>query len=233
MKAAHGIVLVGAMAALVAACGGSPKMTAEINALKAKNAKIAVVSMSVTDYGGQLQWTNSENVAEVIQQKMNVMIEYAESGLAAEWTVVPAAEFVANPEYTALSIGRVFEGRTPMYEAQMPHFVQSRGELVKTKLAPQTAMDLCSLLGVDAVAVVYSEWLTITGSMIPISKPHTKNVMSLWDAQGRELFHGRRDITGDKTLGAMGMVQVDENTIDVWVDAYRRGFDDMLVQMAK
>lgn len=221
------------LAVAATACGGAPKMTAEINALKAKKAEIAVVSMSVTDYGGSLQWSNSENVAEVIQQKMNVMLEYAESALAADWTVVPAAEFVSNEEYKAISIGGIFEGRTPMYEAPMPHFVDDRGQLVKTKLPPELAARLCETLGVEAVAVIYSEWLVVTGGMIPTSKPHTKNVMSLWDAQGRELFHGRRDITGSKTLGALGMVQVDENTIDVWVEAYERGLDDMLAQMAE
>jgi hypothetical protein len=232
MRRIIGVFIAGVMAFLAVACGGSPKMTAEINALKAKKAKIAVVSMSVTDYGGQLQWTNSENVADVIQQKMNTMLEYAERAFAAEWEVVPAAGFVAKPEYRDLSIGGIFEGRTPLYEAPMPHFVNSRGDLVKTKLPPEVAQKLCAALGVEAVAVVYSEWLVVTGGMIPISKPHTKNVMSLWDAQGRELFHGRRDITGTKTLGAMGMVQVDENTVDVWVEAYQRGFDDILGQMA-
>ena len=225
------ILCVGFITMLSASCGGSKNMTAEINLLKQKKAAIGVVSMSVTDYGGRLEWTSSAQVSDIIQQNMSDMVETVEGLLAEEWTVTPASTIVDNPGYYPLSIGRVFEGRTPTYSKSMPHFVTSRRDLVRATLAPDTAQKLCETLGLDAVVVVYSEWLVATGSMIPTSKPLTKNVLAIYDSRGRRLFFGRKDVQGTKTLGAMGMVKVDENTIGEWVDAFKSGITDVLAQM--
>ena len=67
--------------------------------------------------------------------------------------------------------------------------------------------------------------------MIPTSKALTKNVMSIFDANGVELYHNRRDMMGDKTLGAMGRVVVDGTTIDSWVGAYERGITEMFAEL--
>jgi hypothetical protein len=218
---------------LVLACGacggrGGGNMTAELDALKARKASIAVVSLSVTDYGGSLQWTSSSDVAGLIQEKMNGMLAFAEGRFAGSWTVLPAAEFLAMDAYHAASIGRVFEGRTPFVGRQMPHFVENRGDLVRANLPPEKAVALGAALGADALAVVYSEWTIATGGFVPTSKPLTKNVLSIWDNQGRRLFHGRKDVVGEKTLGAMGRVMVDQNTVDEWILAYEKGLDEVL-----
>jgi hypothetical protein len=50
-----------------------------------------------------------------------------------------------------------------------------------------------------------------------------KNVVSIHDAQGKQVFADRSDALGDKTLGAMGAVVVDQSSIAEWVEAYDKG----------
>lgn len=90
------------------------------------------------------------------------------------------------------------------------------------------AADLCQALGVDLIALVYSEWATKTGGFIPVTKPLTKNVMGIFDSQGRRIFKDRKDNVGRKTLGAFGRAVVDEDTINQWVGSYEDGMTRIL-----
>ncbi len=222
---------IAALAALsmLAACGGGSNLKADLDATKQKKAKIALVSLTVSDFGRSLQFGNAAGVGELITKKMDEMAALTETTLGTAWTVVPAASFATSEGYTKLAKG---EAKDNLYTAtNMKLFAADRSDQVKTKLDPQTAKDLCAALGVELVAVVYSEWTTVTGGFVPTTKAYAKTVFSIWDNQGRQLYKDRKDVEGAKTLGAFGRAQVDEASLDVWVGAYKTGLDKMMSSM--
>jgi len=217
-----------AVLSMLSACGGG-NFKADLDASKQKKAKIALVSLTVSDFGRSLQFGNAAGVGELITKKMDEMTAVTEATLGSAWTVVPSASVVASEGYTKLAKG---EAKDNMFTASnMKLFSAERGDLVKTRLDPQTAKDLCAALGVELVAVIYSEWTTVTGGFVPTTKAYAKTVVSIWDNQGRQLFKDRKDVEGSKTLGAFGRAQVDENSLDVWVGAYKTGLDKMMSSM--
>lgn len=222
------IAALAALSMLAACGGGGPNLKAELDASKQNKAKIALVSLYISDFGRSLAITNG-NVGELITKKMDEMVAQTETSLGTSWTVVPAASIVTNEGYTKLAKA---EAKDNLYTAtNMKLFSAERGEQVKTKLDPQLAKDLCAALQVDLIAVVYSEWTTVTGGFIPTTKAYAKTVFSIYDNQGRQLFKDRKDVEGSKTLGAMGLAAVNEDTLNVWVGAYKTGLDKMLSAM--
>ena len=220
-----------------AACGGgggSKNLKADLDATRDRKARLAIISLTVNDYGRQLQSTSNSNVAGLVDRKLDEMLGQAEKTFAqAGWTVVPAASIVGTEAYKKSSIGRLFEGVYGPHPGgvEMLSFSQSRGDLVKTRLEPQVATSLCAALGVDLVALVYSEWAVDTNGWTNLTSPLTKNVVGIYDSQGRQLFQGRKDVKGDKVLGAFGRAVVDEETMDVWVGACEKGLEHLIGSM--
>lgn len=214
---------------LLAGCGKPKTMSlAEVTA-QTQGKKIAVVSLAVNDYNNMLsQW--GKEVGPLLDTKMNGMLGQVEQLLGQKWTVVPAAEFVGKPEYSA--------GAGPAREVAMPKpggsamqlFGADRDDLVRTNVDAAKISALAAATGADLVAVMYSEWEVATGSFSPTSKPFTKNVISIYDASGQRLFHERKDQMGEKPLGAFGIVAVDEETVDDWVKAAVKGYAALLGQ---
>jgi hypothetical protein len=171
----------------------------------------------------------------LIPTAMGEMLDITENALAGYWTVKPATEFVTNDDYRALSIGQVKSGlfSPTVNEQAMPSFTEKRSEVVKGLLEKSTAQKLCSLLEVDAVVLVYSEWAVATGKFVPTSKPLAKNCFSMYDKSGKQLFYGRQDMNGKKSLGAMGQITLNEETIHHWSEAYSRGLDAILKKYSK
>lgn len=223
-------LLVAFVALFFAGCGKPKTMSlAEVSA-QTQGQKIAVVSLAVNDYNNMLsQW--GQEAGPLLDAKMNGMLEQVEGLLAQKWTLVPAAEFVGKPEYAA--------GAGPAREVAMPKpggtsmqlFGADRKDLVSTTVEPAKISALAAASGADLVAVVYSEWEVATGSFSPTSKPFTKNVISIYDATGKRLFHERKDQMGEKSLGAFGIVAVDEETVDDWVQAAVKGYSALLGQV--
>lgn len=231
MRISTTLGLLGASLAL-SACGGGGIMRAEIDAAKSSKAKVAVVSISVNDFGGALQNPNNSDVGELIDMKMNEMLSLTETKLKSMYTVVPAESFAANDKFQSMSAGEIKGVFHPSPGGKyMPRFSESRGDLVAVHLEPAQATELCEATGSDLVVVVYSEWATRTGGFVPITKPLAKNVLSMYDKQGRRLFKSRKDVVGKKTLGALGRAVVDDETISAWIDAYETGLDQLLDQM--
>jgi hypothetical protein len=194
--------------------------------------KVAVVTLTVNNFGGALHWGQGDML---IPTTMGEMLNITESALAGYWTVKPATEFVTNDDYRALSIGQVKSGLfgPTVNEQAMPSFTEKRNEVVKGVLEKSTAQKLVSLLEVDAVVLVYSEWAVVTGSFVPTSKPLAKNCLSMYDKSGKQLFYGREDVQGKKTLGAGGHVTLNDETIHHWSEAYSRGLDAILKKYSK
>jgi hypothetical protein len=218
--AAAGVLVAGL---LVAGCGGRASFTRTAGAYQ--GASVAVVSVSINDFGGSLQGWNQTITSDLMYTRATSMLQMAEAELARHFRVVPAPQFIGNPHYQQLA-PEPFEVAVPSVgEHYMPVFADERGQLVRAQVSPGMAQALAQVTGTDLVAVVYSEWGVATGGFVPTSKALSKNVVGLFDASGREVFRKRVDRRGRKTLGAFGRVVVDENSIDEWVEAYREGLE--------
>ena len=210
-------------------CGGGTATMAEV-AAATQGKKLAVVSVSVNDFNGSLQGWNSGRTDDLLTMKMNEMLGVAEARFGQRWTVVPAASFVDGDAYQSQA-GPDREVAVPRPAAKpMRLFGADRNELVKTVMPASKASALATAAGADLVAVIYSEWTVATGSFSPTSKPLAKTVVSIYDATGVELYHGRDDELGDRTLGAFGRVVVDEDTVNDWILAFDRALTNLLSQ---
>lgn len=188
-----------------------------------KGKTIAVVSISANNYGGSLQGWNSANSSELMGTQLNQMVGLMETLFAKDWTVVSASTFAGKDEFQVLAGERrevglpVFDGKT------MPLFSKDRKQLVKAEVDKDVAVKLAKIAGADFILIAYSEWAVATGRFVPTSKALAKNVVSIYDASGKKVYGDRADTQGSKTLGAMGSVMVDQNSIGQWVEAYDKG----------
>lgn len=192
-----------------------------------EGAKVAIVSISANNFGGSLRgWANA-NSTDLMSSRLNVMLEFAEETFAAGWEVIPASSFVTKPEFIALA-GEQRDVGSPMFDGiYMPLLSKNRKQLVKAMIDQDVALVLIDVTGADFLVIIYSEWATKTGQFVPTTKPLTKNVVSIYDSAGKQEFKGRIDKMGTKTLGAYGSVYVDNDTIDVWVDSFKKSLTAM------
>jgi len=228
MKTMRGWAAIGMVAwvAALAGCGGP--MSVQSFARQSQGHSIAVVSISINDFGGALQGWNQTRASDLMASRAAAMVGLAEQQLATRFTVVPAGAFVNNPAYQQVPRG-LHEVAVPVIDgAMMPVFGQSRGELVSCQVTREQAQALAAAAGTDFVAIIYTEWGVATGGFIPTSKALSKTVMSIYDATGMRVAFQRTDARGERTLGAFGHVVVDENSIDEWVGAYASGLATML-----
>ena len=131
--------------------------------------------------------------------------------------------FATRDEFQALA-GERREVGLPSYDGKsMPLFSKDRKQLIKAEVDKDVAVKLAQVAGADFILIAYSEWAVATGKFVPTSKALAKNVVSVYDASGKPVFQDRSDAQGDKTLGAMGRVVVDQNSIGEWVAAYDKG----------
>jgi hypothetical protein len=203
----------------------SAAMAQTIGSLGAKNKgkTIAIVSVSANNYGNSLQGWNSANSSELMGTQLNRMVGVIETLLARDWTVVSTQSFAGKDELQALAGERrevglpIFDGKT------LPLFSKDRKQLIKAQVDKDVAVKLAQIAGADYILIAYSEWAVATGRFVPTSKALAKNVVSIYSADGKQVYNDRADAQGDKTLGAMGSVMVDQNSIGEWVTAYDKG----------
>jgi hypothetical protein len=192
-------------------------------AVQNKGKSIAVVSVSANNFGGSLQGWNNANASDLMGTQLNKMVGEIETLLAKDWTVVSASTFATKDEFQALA-GERREVGLPSYDGKsMPLFSKDRKQLIKAEVDKDVAVKLAKIAGADFILIAYSEWAVATGKFVPTSKALAKNVVSVFDASGKQVFQDRSDAQGDKTLGAMGRVVVDQNSIGEWVSAYDKG----------
>jgi hypothetical protein len=220
MHPASRAFIVAATACLLASCGGASLSQA---AHRTQGATVAVVSLSINDYGNSLQGWNSAMVSDLMYSRAATMVQMTESELSRYWRVIPAPQFVGNPAYQELA-GMRFEVAVPQVDGHfMPVFAMDRRQLIRAQVSPDQAYALAQATGADLVAIVYAEWGVVTGGVIPTSKSLSKNVIGIFDSGGNQVYRRRADARGSKTLGAFGRVVVDENSIDQWVEAFHKG----------
>lgn len=193
--------------------------------------KIAVVALSVNDWSNSLLSAGfNPDTARLIDENMLAMLEATEKTLGQYWTVVKAEEFIGDEAYRKLSIGHVKEGlyAPKIDEQELPSFTEKRKEIIKSVLTKETAQSLCQALKVDVIVVIYSEWAVAQGSFVPTNKALAKNCVAMYSSSGKKLFFAREDIKGKTTLGAMGRIALNEETIGEWVEAYKTGFQQIV-----
>jgi hypothetical protein len=214
-----------AFALACAGCGG-PSLAGLAASTQGRN--IAVVSLSINDYRGSLQGWNSTLTSPLMTENAATMVTTLEQQLAPSWNVIPAVSFVGRPDYQSLA-GPPRNVAVPIFfSGAMPLFGMDRSDMVAARIPPATAQSLAAMLGADLLVVAYAEWGVATGGFVPTSKALSKNVISIYDASGAQVYHGRRDVRGQRTLGAFGHVVVDENSIGEWVNAFHEGVGQLL-----
>ncbi|MCK4838945.1 MAG: hypothetical protein KAS94_09070 [Desulfobulbaceae bacterium] len=193
--------------------------------------KVAVVSFSVSDYGGSVSSGSigSTPVADLINSTVTKMLNDTEDKLGSKWNVAKASAFINNSGYHDLSSRKTLSVFVPQINGkEMAVFTQVSKEIKGGKIDPQTAIDLCKALNVDGIVLVFSEWTSKTGGYIPLTKALTKNVLTIWDSNGRQVTKKRVDMMGKKTLGFSGVKAVNENTINEWSDSFNRAMDKIM-----
>lgn len=196
--------------------------------------KVAIVSLSVSDVGGSVRGGSigSTPVSKLIKATVNDMLHDAEKKLSSKWKVVKASGFSSNAAYRKPAVPKTLTVYVPTIKGkEMPVFTQVSREIKGGVIAPEKARALCKALQVDAVVVIFSEWAAKTGGFIPTTKALAKNILAVWDGNGRKVFKKRVDIVGKKTLGVSGIKAVNDKTIGEWRDAYNRGLDKIIHSM--
>lgn len=224
------ILLFGAVLLLTVSCK-APQMGAQKSAMKAGTdfKSVAVVSFAINNYG-QFGTAGAISPA-LIDPTLVTLVNKTEKILAEKLVVKPAATFVKSQAYRSLSIGDVKSG---LYAPQfggvvMPSFSSDRKDIVKGILPAETAKELCRTLGVDAVVLVYSEWMLDSGKFIPTIKALTKNCFAMYSKDGQKVFYDRKDMRGSRVIGgAFAGVHINEETIDQWVDAFSNSAEIVL-----
>jgi len=188
-----------------------------------KGKSIAIVSVSANNYGGSLQGWNSANASDLMGSQLNKMVGMIETLFSKDWTVVSASTFAGKDEFQLLA-GERREVGLPAFDGKtMPLFSKDRKQLIKAEVDKDVAIKLAQITGADFILIAYSEWAVATGRFVPTSKALAKNVVSIYDSKGKKVYEDRSDAQGDKTLGALGSVVVDQNSIGEWVNAYDKG----------
>jgi hypothetical protein len=193
--------------------------------------RVAVVSFTVSDWGGSVKGGSigTTPVAELISNAAGKMLSDTEDKLSSKWKVAKVSSFINNPKYHDLSSSKTLSVFVPKINGkEMAVFTQVSKEIKRGTIAPQTAMDLCKTLDVDGIVTVFSEWTAKTGGFIPMTKAVTKNVVTIWDSNGRQVTRKRVDMMGKKPLGFGGFKAVNENTINEWHDSFNRAMDKII-----
>lgn len=198
---------------------------------------VAVVSLSVANWGGTMTGTSGTRTraARLIDSTLSSILSVTERKLGTIMHVTSASSFVGSHGYRSLGVKNNLGALVPkVHGAPMEIFTKDNGELVAAALSPSVAKKLCADLHVQAVVVVYSEWSYSVGHFVATKRALAKNVVSVWDRKGNEIFHQRVDVDGKGVLGGpVGPIVVNSGTIQQWEGAYIAGLDKIIPSMKK
>lgn len=200
---------------------------------KLEVASLAVVSLSVSDWGGMVRNSNWKGspTHTLMRKETAEMVAFTEAELGKRWQVKPVKQFINDPAFRKLAVEHQLSAMVPEIGGhELPLFTANSGQLKKCDIDPETAKALCALLKVDAVVVVFSEWASKTGGFVPTTKAVAKNLVGVWDASGKKVAFDRVDMMGERTLGAYGGMTVDETTIGEWTTAYQKSLVKILAK---
>jgi len=186
---------------------------------------LAIVSTAVSDWDGSLTRAGGTDSAPVIQACMADLQKKLEENLSEWFDVVPAPSFVKNPDFRALSTGKRlprFQG--PDYDGvPLPSFTTLPVKVAECRIETAQAKALAKTLGVERVALFYSDWSSAHAKLLKVTRARAKTRIAIYDADGKELLNVRRDIIGPRLLGTGGHVALTCNTIEQWIDITAEG----------
>lgn len=190
--------------------------------------RVAVVSLAISDWGQSVDSGSigSTSAGALMQGSTAKMLAFTEKTLAEHWQVREAKTFVTDEaSYREVAEDIQVSVYSPIFkEKKMPLFGKS---FKKGDITPEKASELCRMLKVDAVVLVFSEWTHAVGRIVPITRAKTKNVVSLWNKNGEKIFYRRIDVQGKNVLGAFGIKAVNSETINEWTDSYEMSLSEM------
>lgn len=196
---------------------------------------VALVSFSVANWHGMVTGTSgsSGRAAELIDSTLAHLVAETESKLSGVMRVTKVSSFVGSAGYRGLGVKNDLEILLPKVGGHpLEVFVKENNDLIAAKLPSDVAKKLCATLKVDAVVVVYSEWAWSQGHFVPTRRALTKDVVSVWDRNGNQVFNKRVDSNGEGVLGGpIGPIVVNEGTINQWGGAYLKGLDAIFKEM--
>ncbi len=193
--------------------------------------KVAVVSFTLSDVAGTVQAgsVGGSQAHTLMKKTVNTMLNDAEKKLGSKWKVTKVSTFINNAAYRKSGVPKTLTVFVPNVGGkEMPVFTDVSKEIKSGQLDPQKAKTLCKALNVDAVVLIFSEWSAKTGSFVPTTKAITKNVLTVWDSNGKQVVKKRVDMVGKKTLGAGGIKAVNQKTIGEWTDSYNTSMDKIV-----
>ncbi len=226
-KVLLGVVFV----ALIAGC----VKTQAVKAPAAPINKVALVSLSVSNWGGTVTGTSGSNAAagRLIDSTLSSLLSDTEGKLSGIMHVTRVSSFIGSGAYRGMASKDALGTFSPKVNGvPMPIFAKDNGQLIAAGLPPEVAKKLCADLKVDGVVVVYSEWSYSQGHFVPTKRALAKNVVSVWDRGGNLVFNKRVDTDGAGVLGGpYAPIVVNEGTISQWAGAYKKGLEQIIAEM--
>jgi hypothetical protein len=196
--------------------------------------KLALVSLSVTNWNGTATGTSTEeNAARLINSTVAGLLAETEKKLSGVARLTRVSAFIDNPAYRSAALKNNLGAFVPKVNGTpMAIFAKDNDQLIAAGLSPEVAKKLCASLNVDGVVVIYSEWSYAQGHFVPTKRALAKDVVSVWDRNGNLVFNKRVDETGEGVLGGpYAPIVVNDGTIKQWGGAYFKALDPILAAM--
>lgn len=193
--------------------------------------KIAIASFTVSDMAGTVRVgsVGAKSVPKLISGAINGMLNDAEKKLGHKWKVTATSSFIGSAGYRKQGVPKTLTVYVPKINGMdMPVFTQESKEIKSGTIDPQKAAALCKALNVDGIVLIFSEWSAKTGNFVPTTKAITKNVFTLYDRSGRQVFKKRVDTVGKNTIGASHIKAVNDKTIGEWRDSFKISMDKIV-----
>jgi hypothetical protein len=170
---------------------------------------------------------------KLINSTLAGLLTSTENKLSRVKRINKMANFVGNPGYRSLNVKSEIDLLLPKMNGKpVVNFSRTEGDVIAANLSPAVAKKLCADLQVDAVVVVFSEWAWTQGRFVPTKRALAKDVVTVWDRNGNQVFYKRVDETGSGVLGGpYSPIVVNEGTIKQWGEAYLKALDQILVEM--
>ena len=226
-----GLFLAVVVSALLAGCvtAAAKKPTASVPIHK-----MALATFTVRNWGDMVSGTaGNAKATELINSTLAGLLATTENKLSGVKPLTKMSGFVGNAGYRSLNVKSEIDLMLPRVNGTpVANFSRSEDDVVAANLTPEVAKKLCAELHVDAVVVVYSEWAWAVGHFVPTRRALAKDVVTVWDRNGNQVFSTRVDETGEGVLGGpYGPIIVNEGTIKQWGGAYLKALDQIVAEM--
>jgi hypothetical protein len=193
--------------------------------------KVAIVSLAV-NASASMGWSvRSGSVDKLVSSHVNRVVGVTEKELSRIMHVTPVSQFNRSAAYRKFGVNNGFDFILPEVNGKRMIFFSSQKDDVKDGvLTPQVAKELCSMLHVDGVVMIFSQWDVDRGAFVPQNMAWVANTLTVWDRNGEMVFRKRVGEDGNIHLG-FGVARVNSRTINEWDIAYKKSIEEILKDM--